>query len=463
MDGERSSAVAPRSSRSGILSGPREIPVEKLSSASRAVSGELREPAWLLKDREEALERYAARPLPDRVSHLWRYTAPEEFLPAASSCDGNGGSAPAGALPAQEIGDWPPEIRAPLESGDIAGAAVVSGGSLRKVAIDPELRRAGVIIDDLHAMARERPDLVQGRLGSLVGSDFGKFEALNAALWRGGILIYVPRGVVVAKPFHILNITGGGIEARRNLIVAGEASDLTVIDEYTGGGAGKCQLFTVLEDFAGPASRLRHVVVQRLGGTVALHMTQRARASRDGKVLSVWASLGGAISKADLGTLLDGPGAEVELLGFLFAQGRQHFDHHTVHDHRSGSTQSNLDFKVVLKDRSRSAYTGLIRIAPGAPKSEAYQENRNLLLNEGARAETIPELEILTDEVLCTHGATVGSLDPEHLFYLQSRGIPPSEAKRMIVGGFVEPTLNRLPGDLRERLRRHVEAGLAGI
>ncbi|HZN59563.1 MAG TPA: SufD family Fe-S cluster assembly protein, partial [Planctomycetota bacterium] len=149
--------------------------------------------------------------------------------------------------------------------------------------------------------------------------------------------------------------------------------------------------------------------------------------------------------------------------GFLLGEGKQHFDHHTVHDHRAGKTRSNLDFKVVLKDRSRSAYTGLIRIEPGCPDSEAYQENRNLLLNDGARAESIPELEILTDEVKCTHGATMGTLDAQHLFYLMSRGIDRAEAIRLIVGGFIEPTLSRLDEDLSARLRRHVEESVKDL
>ena len=184
---------------------------------------------------------------------------------------------------------------------------------------------------------------------------------------------------------------------------------------------------------------------------------ERAEVGRDATLLTAITSLGSAVTKSDFGSLLAGPGATVELWGFLFGEGRQHFDHHTLHDHRAGHTYSNLDFKVVLRDRARSAYTGLIRIEPDAPESEAYQENRNLLLNDGARAESIPELEILTDAVKCTHGATVGTLDPLHLFYLMCRGLPRPEAVRLIVGGFIEPTLSRLPEDLSRRLRGHVE------
>ncbi|HEX9638569.1 MAG TPA: SufD family Fe-S cluster assembly protein, partial [Acidobacteriota bacterium] len=185
-------------------------------------------------------------------------------------------------------------------------------------------------------------------------------------------------------------------------------------------------------------------------------MTQRALLARGARYLGLQASFGGSVSKFDVGAVLEGEGAESRIFGVTFGEGRQHFDHHTVHDHRAGHSHSDLDVKVVLKDRARSAYTGLIRIERDAPESEAYQENRNLLLSAGTRAESIPELEILTDAVRCTHGATVGPLDPEQIFYLRSRGLPYSEAVRMVVGGFLDATLQRVPEDLHARLEELV-------
>ncbi len=444
-----------RSRAAGTRSGG-EAALEDLRASALATAEERGEPEWLSRMRVEAVERYASQPLPDRVTHLWRYSEPQEFTPRAALLREAAGGPPS-------FEGWPPEIEALLGSGELSGAALVAGGSLIETSLDPDLAAKGVLLVDLHRASREHSDRVRGLLGTLVPAGAGKFEALNAALWRGGVLLHVPRGVEVPKPIHIWNAVGPGIVASRLVVSAEEASDLMVIDEYAGGAARPAQVYSVVEDFAGPSARLRHLTVQRLGMNAILHLSQRAQVARDGKALSVIASLGGSLAKADLGTILGGQGAEVELLGFLFGEGRQHFDHHTVHDHRAGNTHSDLDFKVVLKDRSLSAYTGLIRITPDAPKSEAYQENRNLLLNDGARAESIPELEILTDEVMCTHGATVGTLDPEHLFYLGSRGIPRPEAKRMIVGGFIEPTLNRLPADLKERLRAHVDRELESI
>ena len=407
----------------------REIPLDELRKASQA-AGAAGDPEWLAHLRQQAFDAYAAGPLPDRVAHLWRYTDPALFIPSVRS--GPGPAAAPDSVPA--AGMWPAEVRALMDRGEISGAAFICGGVLRESWLEPSLKAAGVILEDLQKAAASRPSLVREHIGSLIPAAAGKFEALNSALWRGGVFLHIPRSVTIPKPIHLWSSAAGGLEAKRLLVQAGEASEVTVIDEYSG-GSSTSQVHAVTEIFSGQAARVRHMAIQRLDRGARLHLAQRARADRDGRILSVIASLGGGIAKADLGTVLDGTGAEVELLGFLFGELRQHFDHHTVHHHRAGKTRSNLDFKVVLKDRSMSAYTGLIRIEREAPGSEAYQENRNLLLNDGTKAESIPELEILTDEVMCTHGATIGSLDPEQLFYFMSRGIQRPQARRMSVSG----------------------------
>ncbi len=414
------------------------------------------EPSWLSDLRRQALAAYFDGPSPDRVQHLWRYTDPAPFfLPHAAPL--TPAAAPGSTLH--------PTVRNLLERGEVSGAACFLGGGKPHVVLSPELQASGVKVLSFHDALNTIPDLVRSHLGKLVGGDVspegsGKFEALNLAAFAGGTVIHVPRNVQIAKPIHVwLSAPAGGAAsflATRILVIAEERAEVTVIDECEGGD-DELKLNAVIEVFAAQASRVRHVSVQRLHKGVAYHVVQRVSVARDASLLTAMASLGGGVTKSDFGSFLDGPGASVELFGFLFGEGKQHFDHHTLHDHRSGKSYSNLDFKVVLKDRARSAYTGLIRIEPGCPDSEAYQENRNLLLNDGARAESIPELEILTDEVKCTHGATVGTLDAQHVFYLMSRGIDRAEAIRLIVGGFIEPTLSRLDADLRERLRSHVE------
>ncbi len=387
------------------------------------------EPASAAEIRRRALEAYLDSPAPDRVLHLWRYTDPALFLPSSAA----------------------------LESTPLPVS--------HEVEISSELRSLGVQVLDLHEAFTKAPDLISAHLAKLVGGSvssqgIGKLEALNLGLWSAGRLIHVPRNVRLTKPIHV-GLKAPTVETEthlntRLLVIVEEGAEATVVDECEG-GSDKLKLNSVVEVFAGQASRVSYISVQRLHRGVVYHASERASVARDAHLLTAIASLGGGVTKSDFGSHLRGPGSYVELFGFLFAEGRQHFDHHTVHSHESGRTYSNLDFKVVLKDRSRSAYTGLIRIEPGCPDSEAYQENRNLLLNDGAKAESIPELEILTDEVKCTHGATMGTLDDQHVFYLMSRGIDRAEAIRLIVGGFIEPTLSRLDPDLRERLRQHVE------
>ncbi len=174
-------------------------------------------------------------------------------------------------------------------------------------------------------------------------------------------------------------------------------------------------------------------------------------------------SLGAKTMKLDTGTLLAGEGSEVETIGLLFGSGRQAFDHHTVHHHTAPHTNSNLDFKAVVTGRARSAYTGNITIEKEAPFSSAYQTNHNLLLSDKAQAESIPELEIKVDEVQCSHGATVGQVDPDELFYLMSRGIPEKEAVRQIVRGFLEAILQKVPAKLQDPLRRELDSRLQEI
>jgi len=182
---------------------------------------------------------------------------------------------------------------------------------------------------------------------------------------------------------------------------------------------------------------------------------------RDGQAVSVSVALGGLYNKADVRTELRGANAYSEMIGVLFGDANQHFDNHTEHVHVHGHTYSDLDFKIVLEDRARSAYTGLIRIELDAADSEAYQENRNLLLDKECRAESIPELEILNENVRCTHGATVGPIDEEQVFYLMTRGMRRREAERAIVEGFFAPVLDRIDDEaMHERLWGYVHSKL---
>jgi Fe-S cluster assembly protein SufD len=299
-------------------------------------------------------------------------------------------------------------------------------------------------------------------LGQTVPGRHGLFEALNGAAWTAGVMVKLPRGLDLAEPLRVLVPATEPDHLPRLLIVVEDGASGTVVQEHIGGG-DQTRVIGVTEVLVGPAARLDHVLLQQWQRGVRAHLTSRGRVARDGRLFTALAAFGGSQVKLDLGAVLAGPGAQSELAGVALTEGKQHCDHHTEHRHLAPHTWSNLDFKVALSGRSRSVYTGLIRIETAAPHSEAYQENRNLLLSDRCRADTIPELEILTDEVSCSHGATAAPVAPEQLFYLASRGLPPREALQLVVRGFLEETLRRIPEQLRGGIEELVRQRLSRL
>jgi len=391
----------------------------------------------LLALRTQAREALMSLVLPDRASHLWRYTDPARFLPDTDPTD----------LTPTDVGPtW--RLEEPLS---VAG--LLAGGALRVVEVDAQARKAGVVVEDLHtAQATEF-------LGRVVSESHGFVEAINTAAWRGGVLVRVPDRVDLEHPIR-LRVVAGPLILPRVLVVAGEGSSFEIIEGHVGGDGSRGKVLGVTEIFVGSRANVRYGLVQRWDPGVVGHLTARARVAAGARFQMSLASFGGSTFKADVGAILAGEGAEVETAGVAMGGDEQQFDHHTEHIHEAGKTLSNLDFKVALTHAARSAYTGMIRIARHAGGSEAYQENRNLLLSHDARAESIPELEILTDDVRCSHGATVAPIDPEQLFYLQSRGLANLQAMRVIVYGFLDQTLARLPQTTRERIEALVAARL---
>lgn len=425
------------------------------------------EPDWMADWREHAGEVYQSSPLPIRADHLWRYTDPALLVPEAISLNGAGGTVAGHGLghgrPAaasEENRDWT-DLADSVGKGDLAGAGFFRDGRLVRSELAGGPALSGVLLMDLNTAVSEKPDLVRRLLGTLVGPEFGKFEALNAAAFSGGAFLYIPRGRSLEKPIHLLErFSGSGFAATRLLVLVEEGSELTLIDELAGDPGHQGRLSGVAELELGGGSRLQFATIQTLPTEVKFNLTQRTILKRSSCFTPVLASFGGSLAKVDSGTILEGEDSSSEMSGFVSAVGRQRFDHHTLVHHRGRRTRSNLDFKTVLADRARSVYTGLIRIEETAAFSEAYQENRNLLLSPSCRADSIPELEIMTEEVQCKHGATAGPIDPEQLFYLRSRAIPEEEAVRMIVEGHFEPTLLRLPVQLRDKLRRLLRSRL---
>jgi Fe-S cluster assembly protein SufD len=399
-------------------------------------------PAWATELRSSAEDSLATLPALTGTEEDWRFTPPADL-----ALDGADPAAPGAvaATPPPAVG----ERAARLEFVDGAPASPWLGDL-----------PAGVIVAELSEALASHEALVRERLYGLVGTD-DRPGALNAARWDAGTFVYVPRGVELTLPVEAtLSATGAaGRVFGRTLVVVEEGAKATVIDRFTSPDLpGTVQTSSAVELYVAPGAELEHLSVIEWGSGVRHHGILRAHAGRDAKVRSVVVTLGGDIVRVEPTMVVAGPGADARALGLYFAGGNQHFEHRVVSRHEAPQAYSNLLYKGAIQDTAHTIFFGNLVVPPGAPGTDAYQTNRNLVLNEGARADTIPFLEIETAEVKCSHAGAVGRVDDEHLFYLQSRGVPTAEAKRLIVMGFLQEVLEQV--ELPE-LRSELEAAVA--
>jgi Fe-S cluster assembly protein SufD len=402
------------------------------------------EPEWLRARRREALAIYERLPLPSRSDEEWRRTSLKGLdLGAFEAIEPAVGSPP---------GD-------PIE--DTAAVLRQRGSEPGHVELDPELAAKGVVFMPISQAAKEHPDLVRRYLFTEVKADRDKFAALHAALFSGGTFLAVPDGVAIEKPLvsQFWSAGGGAAVLPHTLVLAGKSSSFNYLDEFLSPDLDRPALTSgSAEIFADDGSSVGYMCLQRWGRHAWQFANQRVHARRDAQVRLLHVGLGGRFSKNRVEASLQGPGASAELKALFFGSGEQFFDYHTLQLHQVGNTTSDLLFKGALRDTAQSLYAGLIRIEPGAQRSDAYQANRNLLLSKTAKANSIPMLEILNNDVRCTHGATVAPVNPEHLFYLESRGIPAATAERMIVYGFFGEVLDRIPvRQARELVEQELE------
>jgi Fe-S cluster assembly protein SufD len=299
------------------------------------------------------------------------------------------------------------------------------------------------------------------RLYELVGWN-EKFAAHNAAVWEQGLFVHVPKDVVLEKPLYvrITNTVDGGSLFWRLLVVAEEGSKFTLIEEYAS-ATPELHGYTnaVVELFVEQAAKLEYVSVQNLSQETWHFANHHARVERDAELDWVAGGFGSKKGKVRIQNDLSGPGATSRVTGAYFADGDQHLDYDTFQEHIAPSTESDFAFKGALRESARSVWRGMIRVEPDAQKTNAYQENRNLLLSDNAHADSIPGLEIMANDVRCTHGATLGKVNREELFYLMTRGLSRSEAERLIVRGFFQDVLDRIELEpVREALGAALEA-----
>jgi Fe-S cluster assembly protein SufD len=317
----------------------------------------------------------------------------------------------------------------------------------------------------LDAALAEHGDLVEKRLHDLVPFDRTKFTALHAAFRTGGAFLYVPRGVAVEVPLQVLTYvdTEGAAVFPHTLVVAEEMAEVTLIDRLVSPDLERALSNAVSEVHLGPGARVRYISLQDWGGGMTHLAVQKASLGRDAELRSLAVSFGGSLSRTEVEAVLAEPGAHSEMLGVYFTDGTQHFDHRSLQDHVAPNCTSDLLYKGALKEASRAVYSGLIRVHPGAQKTDAFQTNRNIVLSDAAKADSIPNLEIEANDVRCSHAASVGPVDEDVLFYLQSRGIPRNEAERLVVTGFFQEVLDRVTlEEVRTGLEAAIEAELEG-
>lgn len=391
--------------------------------------------AWLDERRQQAAESNEVLSVPSSSDEHWRFTSLRgiDFATYAATVEAVPGE-PQGAI---------------LAEGEHAGRIVMRDGGVVLDEFRPEVAAQGVVFGSLKRLAEEHSDLVEPVLGTIVGYD-EKFAAENGALWTDGLLLHVPAGVKVALPFHASYeiATAGAAQQWRVIISLGEGAEATLVEEHLKGEPGYAN--GVAELVVAESAHLTYVVVQDRNNASLHFAAHRAEVAKDATLEWAACSTGSKTGKTRMETRLTGEGSTGRLSAVYVVDGKRHLDLDTTQEHDAPNAVSDLAFKGVLLDDARSVWRGVIRVAEGAHGTDAYQENRNLLLSPKARADSIPGLEIDTNDVRCTHGATAGPVDPMLKFYLMSRGIPAVEAERMIVEGFLEDALERIPD---ERIR----------
>jgi Fe-S cluster assembly protein SufD len=443
-------AIKRRTSRSAVPSFTR-ADVEALSTR-------FQEPKWLLESRLAAWELYEGMPMPSPNDEDWRRTDYRHihWEEAGQLVSPNGAT----------LETVPSANREPLLGDTQGGMLAFVDGKVVHHSVVTELQQKGIIFTDLRTAASDHADLVRANLMTkAVHPGEGKFAALHAALWTHGAFVYVPKGVIAELPLHVVMYnTHDGASLGHILVVVEENAQATVLVDYASAdGKVHSAYVGATELLVGDAANLQYVALQDWNRETFEFSHQRARVGRDGNLDWIAGTMGGQLVKSYMEIELDGKGANGRMSGFFFADKGQLFDHDTQQNHNAPLTVSDLLFKGAAKDDARTVWQGMIKSLPKMQKIDGYQASRNLLLSEDARMDGIPGLEIEADDVKCSHAATFGTLEDVPLFYLMSRGIERPTAELMMIDGFFDELLERIPFErVRERLQVAMEAKIIG-
>ena len=393
----------------------------------KAYGKALAEPEWMTERRLEAFRVFRDTPAPNRHDELWRRVDLSQF-----------------------------KLDALLKAVD-AKTNDVAMQMISPLSAD-ELKAKGVVFADFATAVREHSDLIAKYLmADAVKITDSYFAAMHAMFMRGGVVLFVPAGVQIEAPFRTSSKMQSDQRTGFNhtLIVLEEGAKSTLIEDFGSptphplpgavGGGEQAMYNGAVEMLVAKGAHLDYVNVQDWGRNVYNFTTERAKVGESAELHWVMGGIGGKFTKSLIETDMNGANGLALMSGVYYADSKQQFHYDTQQNHHGENCKSDLLYKSALRDSARTVWRGNIRVFPGAQKTDAYQANRNLQLSHLSRADSIPGLEIEADDVRCTHGATVGQIEAEPMFYLESRGMPPDEAKRLIVEGFFAPVIERIP------------------
>jgi Fe-S cluster assembly protein SufD len=436
-------------------------------------------PAWANDRRRAAFDRLESLALPDRRDENWMRTDIRLFKPKAwgpRRRPGPEAPVPTGLLAEFLAGDaagsetfFDETPRTTSTSTPLAGRLLSLDGHVLHEQLNPDLAARGVLFGSADRLLTSHSELFERHWFSVIDSQCDWFAALHAAFHTASTVLYVPPGVRIAEPLHVLSGLGeGGVDTSHVLVVLGEGAEATVLTETAGGGsaggAGSGFHCGGTEIVVGRNAFLRMVNLQNWSTGVWHFARQKAVVHEQGRLQWTLGALGSRLSQVAQDVALVGRGASAQVNGVMFTEGRQQLVYNTLQHHEAPNCKSDLLYKGGLQDRSRLVWRGMIKVDKAAQKTDGYQRNDNLMLSREARADSIPGLEIEADDVRCTHGATSGRVDEEQIFYAQARGLSADEAARLVVAGFFQQVFDRitiLP--VREALARAIGSRIRRI
>ena len=396
------------------------------------------EPDWVTDQRNDAWSQFNDQQWPTRREEEWMRTDIRLFkldkfsMPSAENVEG--------------VDDVTPLLSAGVELG---GAVHSHNGICLADSMSDDLKEQGVVFGSLDRLVSEHSGLLESLLFQHAFDREDKFAALHASCWTGGQLLYVPRGVHVEQPFHVLSsLADGGVDLGHTIVILEDGASATLLaetacstEETEGLHCGAIEL--IVRDRA----NLRYVNLQNWGQRVWHFARQKAVVGRDAHLQWTSAAMGSRLSKVNQHVVLDGEGARSQMNGVLFTENKQHLSYHTQQYHKQANCYSDFLYKAALQDKSHTVWRGMIKVDEQAQQTDGYQRNDNLLLSNSSRADSIPGLEIEADDVRCTHGSTTGKVDEEMIYYAQCRGFTRKEAMRLIVTGFFQQIFDRITID----------------